>query len=254
MTVFYLIGIMSILEGTRVVLKIENVKRYPIPYEYHYELRNSLLKKIQESNPHLSIELHDMWNRFFNFSGFLGKQWNTPLGLVFKNVNVVFASPDREAIRALINSIVLNPKLELFDRTMYISSMKKIKLVLPEGISSMKYESLGEIVIKKGNEEGITNHVGVADNLKESLEEIIKEQFYAVSKEEVNPEITILDSRQKKKAIIKNNKVSNSFLALRLRFDLKANEAVHRFVLTQGIGHHRKMGFGLIGVRRDNSV
>lgn len=243
---------MRSLRGTRIRVSMENIGRSPILEEYHYEFRNIILKKIKESNPEVSSTMHDDWKKFFSFSGFLGHQWNTSLGLVFRNVDVVFVSPEIDIIRALENSILMNPKILLYGSEIVVNSVREINLSIPDGISSLLYETLGEIVIKKDNADNKTSHVGTSDNLKEHLKEIIERQFAAFSGRSPDINLTVNDSKQKKKAIVKNGKVSNSFVALRLRFTLLADEEVHEFVLTQGIGHHRKMGFGTVGLRTEH--
>jgi CRISPR-associated endoribonuclease Cas6 len=242
---------MKNLNGTRIRVSLENVKRSPVPEEYHYEFRNIIIRKIQASNPSISAAMHDNWKKFFSFSGFLGHQWNTTLGLMFKNVDVVFVSPETEIIGLLKNSILMNPKLLLSGSELYVNSVKEIRLSIPDNVSTLRYETLGEIVIKKGSENNKTVHVGITDNVKQMLEEIIIKQYSAFSGYAPTIEVSITDSKQKKKAIVKDGKISNSFIACRFRFTLKADEEVHRFILTQGIGHHRKMGFGTVGIVKE---
>ena len=55
---------------------------------------------------------------------------------------------------------------------------------------------------------------------------------------------------QKKRAIYKDGTLINSFIALRLSFEVKADAMVHEFLLTQGLGHHRKMGFGMLSIKK----
>jgi CRISPR-associated endoribonuclease Cas6 len=239
------------IKGTRLRVSLENISRSPIPAEYHYDFRNLILKKIQSYSPELSSTMHDDWRSFFSFSGFLGKQVNTPLGLVFRNVDVIFASPNSEFITALKNSLIMNPKLLLSNCEIYVNSVREITPLIPDGISSLNYETLGEIVIKKLSDNNRTIHLGVDDDIENGLLEIIERQFSSFTGREENLEITVTDKKQKKKAIVKDGNVSNSFIALRLKFSLKSSRDVHEFVLTQGIGHHRKMGFGMVGIRKE---
>jgi CRISPR-associated endoribonuclease Cas6 len=239
------------ISGTRLRVSLENISRSPIPAEYHYDFRNLILDKIQKYSPELSSAMHDDWRSFFSFSGFLGKQVNTPLGLVFRNVDVVFASPNPQFISALKNCLIMKPKLLLSNCEIYVNSVKEIVPHIPDGISSLTYETLGEIVIKKKSDDNKTIHVGIDDDVENSLQEIITRQFSAFTRREQTLEVTVTDRKQKKKAIVKDGKVSNSFIALRLKFNLIASQEVHAFVLTQGIGHHRKMGFGMVGITKE---
>ncbi len=238
------------LRGERIRVSFENINRNAIPEEYHYEFRNAILRKVQEIDSSLSASMHDKWNKFFTFSGFLGKQWNTPLGLVFKNVDVVFASPDLPVMAAIKNAFLMKPKFPLFDSLIIVNSVKQDNIKLENGTTKLSYESLGEIVIKKGNENGRTVHVGEGDDIELNVENIIKKQFSAFSGHDPELKVRIMDFKQKKKSIVKNGIALNSFRTLRLRFELEADEQVHYFLLTQGIGHHRKMGFGLVGIAK----
>ena len=240
---------MAQLKGTRIRVSFTNINRTPIPEEYHYEVRNMILKKIQESNQILSQSVHDNWNKFLTFSGFLGKQWETPNGLVFKNIDIILASPDADIISVLKNSFLINHKITLFNSVILVNYVREINFELKSGKNKISYESLGEIVIKKESENGKTLHVTEKDDVKSDLENIIKKQYLAYSGREPVLNIDEVGIIRKKKSIVKNGIVSNSFIALRLKFNLEADEDVHSFILTQGIGHHRKMGFGMVGIR-----
>ncbi len=239
------------IKGNRIRVTFENKGNFAIPEEYHYEFRNVILKKIQEHDPFLSAEMHDKWNKFFSFSGFLGKQWHTPLGLAFKRVEVVFVSPDASVIYAIKNAFLLSPTFNLFDAKIIVSSVKPVNLVLNDGIMNLTYETLGEIVIKKGEKSGKTLHVGIEDNIEEHLKNTIQNQYSSFSGLHKDLSLKVIGSKQKKKAIIKNGTISNSFIALRIRFTLKAESEIHLFLLTQGVGHHRKLGFGVVEISRE---
>lgn len=238
------------LLGKRIRVSLENVNRSPIPEEYHYEFRNVILKKIEEYDKTLSVSLHDRWDKFFSFSGFLGKQWHTPLGLMFRNVDVLFTSPDSSVVSALKNAFLFNPKIALFNSKIIANSVRLLRPQIPDGVTIFPYETLGEIVIKKGGEDGGTYHVGANDDIAANLEGIIRKQYSAFSHQQSLIKVNITQFKQKKKAIVKNGVISNSFIALRLRFNLEADGSVHAFLLTQGIGHHRKMGFGTVEILR----
>jgi CRISPR-associated endoribonuclease Cas6 len=242
------------LDGTRIRVSFENISRSPIPEEYHYEFRNVILKKIQECDKELSLSIHDQWDRFFSFSGFLGPQWNTSLGLVFKRIDVVFASPDASAVSSLKNALLLSPYVSLFNARILVNSVRDDKITLEDGVTNLQYETLGEAVIKKDEKFGKTLHVGANDNIESSLENTIKRQYTAFRGEDPSLFVKLISVKQKKKAILKTGTISNSFIALRLRFSVQANERVHAFLLTQGIGHHRKMGFGTVGIYKERNL
>ena len=182
----------------------------------------------------------------------MGKQWNTPLGLQFRNVEIDFASPEREIINTIRNSLLLDPNIRLYTSHMKAVSVIKDDIKLPDHTSEINLETLGEVVIKKSERDGRTLHIGADDDVEGNLRNIIMRQFSAFSGGSPNIGVKILSVKQKKKAIVKDSGVSNSFLALRLRFQLRADPEVHEFILTQGIGHHRKMGFGMMGIMGDS--
>lgn len=222
------------------------MNRYSTPKEYHYPFRSAILNKVWKANPEMAETMHDQWNSFWGFSGFMGKQWNTPLGLQFRRIEVDFSSPDENIISSIRNALLLDPILTIGGCKLKVIGTEMEDFVLSDGVSNVKLESLGELVIKKPGRDGKTEHVGANDDVSGSISEIIQKQFGAFSgrKEEVTIRLTSV--KQKKKAIVKEGKVANSFLALRVNFSLKGSADLISFVLTQGIGHHRKLGFGMV--------
>lgn len=237
------------IQGKRCRVFFENINRYSITRDYHYPFRNAILEKLGKSDPVMASNLHDRWNEFWGFSSFLGRQWNTPLGLQFRQIEVDFSSPDQRILSNIRNSLLIDPFLTIGGCKLKVTRTEMEHIILPGQNANVKLETLGEIVIKKPSRDGKTLHVGADDDVPMNLKDIIERQYSAYSgkKEEVN--INIEYVKQKKKAIVKNDEVTNSFLALRLRFSMVASPDLIEFVLTQGIGHHRKMGFGMVRLK-----
>lgn len=239
-----------VLDGYRCRIFFENINRMTIPKEYHYSLRNQILLKINETDSQLSNEIHDRWDAFLVYSGIMGKMWNTPLGLQFRNAEVDVASPNKKLISYIIRGFLMSPIFNLGQCRLRVSSVQSEHIDLKEGKSTLNLETLGEVVIKKKDRNSETLHVGEDDNIEEYLRDIIFRQYYAFSGVQSEFDLNVTYSKQKKKAIIKDDGRINSFKALRLKFTLNAEKELHEFLLTQGIGHHRKMGFGMIGLQR----
>lgn len=239
-----------VLDGYRCRIFFENINRMAIPKEYHYSLRNQILLKINESDSNLSKEVHDQWDAFLVYSGIMGKMWNTPMGLQFRNAEVDIASPNKELISYIKRGFLLSPFFNLGQCKLRVSRVINDRIELNEGRSTLNLETLGEIVIKKKDRTSETLHVGEDDDIEGYLKDTILRQYYAYSGTQSELDLTVTYSKQKKKAIIKDDGRINSFKALRLKFTLTAEKELHVFLLTQGIGHHRKMGFGMIGIQR----
>jgi len=238
------------IEGKRIRVRLENLDRTPIVKDYHYVLKNALLSKLEQYDGHLSAKVHDEWNSFFVFSGFIGKLWNSEIGLVFKSAEISIASPDSEIIKGLSRAMVMEPFLYLGTVRLRVSQIKVENFHIDDGVSSVDYESLGEVVIKKGERTGKTYHVGVNDDVARVIKETIERQSKAATGYSGEIEVQVVSSVQKKRAIYKDNTLINSFIALRLSLKVEADARVHEFLLTQGIGHHRKMGFGMLSVKK----
>lgn len=241
------------LKGNRCRVYFENLNRGVAPREYHYKFRNKILEKLNKVNPDLSKELHDSWDSYFTFSGLMGKLWNTPLGLQFRNIEVDFSSPNTSVIVSIRDALLLDPILLLDNCRLKVTRVEMETIVLPNSVSESHIVSLGEIVMKKPERDGKTEHVGADDDVESYLKNIILKQYMAYSGKSVPVDVKIDFIKQKKKAIIKDNGVSNSFLALRLKFSIKTDPDVMKFMLTQGIGHHRKLGFGMVRIEGSNS-
>jgi CRISPR-associated endoribonuclease Cas6 len=238
------------VKGKRIRVRLENLDRHPITKDYHYILKNALLTKLEQYDESLSVKAHDQWNTFFVFSGFLGKLWNTEIGLLFKSVEISIASSDLDIIYGLSRAMVIDRFLYLGNVRLLVSQIKVEDFHIPDGISSIDYETLGEIVIKKGEKTGITHHIDANDDIAKAIKETIERQSKAATGISGEIDVEVVSSVQKKRAIYKNSTLVNSFTALRLSFKVKADARVHEFLLTQGIGHHRKMGFGMLSVKR----
>ncbi len=237
------------MNGKRIRVSLENVQRIPIAREYHYALKNSILAKLRQYDEGVSVRAHNEWNYFFVFSGLLGKLWNTDIGLYFKSVDIVIASPEYDMIKGLSNAMVIDPLLDLNGVKLRVSQIKVENIRIEDGISTLNYETLGEIVIKKGDKNGVTHHVTVDDDLSEALKQTIEIQAGAATGTSTEVFVEVLSAKQRKRAIYKDDKLINSFIALRLSFSLRADARIHEFLLTQGLGHHRKMGFGMLSTR-----
>lgn len=239
-----------VLDGYRCRIFFENINRRAIPKEYHYSLRNQILLKINETDPQLSKEIHDRWDAFLVYSGIMGKMWNTPMGLQFRNAEVDIASPNKELISYIKRGFLMSPIFSLGQCKLRVSSVQNEYIELNDGKSTLNLETLGEVVIKKKDRTSETLHVGEDDDIESYLKDTIFRQYYAFSGIQSEFVLNVTYSKQKKKAIIKDDGRINSFKALRLKFTITAEKGLHEFLLTQGIGHHRKMGFGMLGLQR----
>lgn len=237
------------ISGKRCRVFFENLNRYSAPKEYHYLFRTAILEKLRKSDPSVAQEMHDRWDVFWGFSGFLGKQWNTPIGLQFRRIEVDFASPDEHIISSIRNALLIDPLLNIGGCRLKVTGTEMEDLSLPDKTHNVKLESIGELVIKKPGAEGRTEHVSVNDDVPGSIADVIERQYGAFSGKKERVPIVLTYVKQKKKAIVKDRKVVNSFLALRVEFSMKASPELIEFVLTQGIGHHRKLGFGMVRLR-----
>lgn len=238
------------VEGKRIRVRLENLDRHPVIKDYHYILKNALLAKLEQYDENLSAKAHDQWRTFFVFSGFLGKLWNTEIGLLFKSAEILIASPDLEIIKGLSRAMAVDPFFYMGKVRLRVSQIKVEDFHIADGISSIQYETLGEIVIKKGEKTGITHHIDSNDDIAKAIKEIIERQSKAATGISEEIDVESVSSIQKKRAIYKDGLLVNSFIALRSSFKVKADARVHEFLLTQGIGHHRKMGFGMLSVKR----
>jgi CRISPR-associated endoribonuclease Cas6 len=145
--------------------------------------------------------------------------------------------------------MLVDPFFEVGKVRLRVSQIKIENIHIPDGISSIEYESLGEIVIKKAEKTGITQHYTVKDDLSRALKEIIERQSEAATHVKSEIELELLSAKQRRRVIYKDNVAINSFIALRLAFRIRTNAKVHEFMLTQGIGHHRKLGFGMLSIK-----
>ncbi len=234
----------------RIRVKIENIDRRPITKDYHYVLKNALLSKLEQYDRNLSIRVHDEWNSFFVFSGFMGSLRNTEIGLLFRTADMLIASPDVKVIAGLSKAMVMDPFLSLSNVKLRVSQIKVEDIHIADGISTIDYESLGEVVIKKGERTGKTYHVSPDDDVAKAIRDTILRQSEAAIGHPGEIDVEVDSAVQKKRAIYKDGSLINSFIALRLSFRVKADAKVHEFLLTQGLGHHRKMGFGMLSVKK----
>jgi CRISPR-associated endoribonuclease Cas6 len=238
------------VEAKRIRVRFENIDRHPIIKDYHYILKNTLLSKLEQYDRTLSTKVHDEWKSFFVFSGFIGKLWNTEVGLLFRTAEISIGSPDLEIIKGLSKAMVMEPFIYLGNVRLRVSQIKVENFHIADGISSIDYESLGEVVIKKGDKTGKTDHVGVNDDVAKAIKETIVRQSKAATGYLGEIDVEVVSAVQKKRAVYKDGNLINSFIALRLSFKVKADARVHEFLLTQGLGHHRKMGFGMLSVKK----
>lgn len=238
------------IEAKRIRVRLENIDRHPIIKDYHYVLKNTLLSKLEQYDRNLSTRVHDEWKSFFVFSAFIGKLWNTEIGLLFRTAEILIASPDLEIIKGFSKAMIIDPFLYLGNVRLRVSQIKVEDFHIAGGISSIDYESLGEVVIKKGDKTGKTYHVSANDDVANAIKETIVRQCKAATGYLGEIEVEVVSAVQKKRAIYKDGILINSFIALRLSFKVKADAMVHEFLLTQGLGHHRKMGFGMLSVKK----
>jgi CRISPR-associated endoribonuclease Cas6 len=238
----------------RLKIRIENVDRKPISKDYHYLLKNAILLKIEEYDTSLAEQAHDKWDYFFSFSSILGKMYNSELGLFFRDGYLYVSSPSSEFISGLKKALFVNPLVRIGNVSILASEIRDDIIEINEGFSTIYYETLGEVVIKKEDRTGTTKHLTLNDDINKGVHDEISKQFKGAYNSDATIGLEIVSAKQKQKAVIKDGKKINSFIALRLTFKLSADCKVHEFLLTQGFGHRRKLGFGMVSPIKKNEV
>ncbi|MHB8361865.1 MAG: CRISPR-associated endoribonuclease Cas6, partial [Thermoplasmataceae archaeon] len=174
------------------------------------------------------------------------KMYNSEIGLFFRIAYLVISSPDEQLILGLGKSLFVNPWINVGGVDILVTEIKPETIEIDNGFSTIFYETLGEVVIKTGEREGQTRHVSIDDDINKCVKDEITKQFKAATGIDEIIDLEILSSKQRQRAVIKNGSVINTFITLKLSFKLSADHKVHEFILTQGFGHHRKLGFGLV--------
>jgi len=231
-------------------LKGEN-SEFKIPYNHLYYLQGLVYRRIQRTNPELSLALHrPKVPKLFTFSLFMAEKRKRGNGsLIGKGHGFFyFSTPIAEIAEAFIGGLLAEPEVELWNEKFYVETVK----ALPEPVSftGKTYSTLSPIAVTTLKPQlGKLKHYDLSPSEEEfytNLKENLKEKYVLLygKKPPDGFEIEILNAKPKRFEV----KPGIYQRAWHLVFKAYGDDELIKVGYQAGFGEKNSLGFGMVKV------
>lgn len=131
----------------RITIELLNIDKKIIPYDYPTKVRETILNAVQKNDPELAKKIHDNNSEIFNFSQLLGRGMATEEGVRLFRAWLYVSSTNPEFIKALGNSVILEPLLKIGDIQFSISNIRKLADFYISNGDKLRLKTLSPIIV-----------------------------------------------------------------------------------------------------------
>jgi len=231
-------------------LKGENPE-FKIPYNHLYYLQGLVYRRIQRTNPELSLALHrPKVPKLFTFSLFMAEKRKRGNGFLIGKGHgfFYFSTPIAEIAEAFIGGLLAEPEVELWNEKFYVETVK----ALPEPVSftGKTYSTLSPIAVTTLKPQlGKLKHYDLSPSEEEfytNLKENLKEKYVLLygKKPPESFEIEILNAKPKRFEV----KPGIYQRAWHLVFKAYGDDELIKVGYQAGFGEKNSLGFGMVKV------
>ncbi|NJE08713.1 CRISPR-associated endoribonuclease Cas6 [Thermococcus sp. M39] len=237
-------------------LKGEN-SEFKIPYNHLYYLQGLIYRRIQRTNPELSLSLHrPKTPKLFTFSLFMTKERrmirNSKYFIGRGEGFFYFSTAVPEIAEAFIGGLLQEPEVQLWDEKFYVETVKA--LPEPVSFSGKRYSTLSPIAVTTIKLQfGKPKHYDLGPNepkFYENLGENLKEKYMLIhgKKPPEDFEIEVLNAKPKRFEI----KPGIFQRAWHMVFKAYGDDELIRVGYLVGFGEKNSLGFGMVKVDGGN--
>jgi len=221
-----------------------------IPINYQYALSSAIYNFIKEANPDLSSSLHHSGTfKFFNFSNIKlpkasikGSEVHLRKGT---HVRFNFSSPDGDILEATIAGMLSTGKMKILDASFLIDSEKGIEILkTPEFSSTATFSTLSPIHIDTVRNGKRWDLLPTDPEWRQRIEENSRKKYAHYFQREYRGPFEIMEiyRMDTKRIHIRGN----AWRAANMKFTLRADPDMLKFLWDAGIGSKNSQGFGCL--------
>ncbi|AIF69984.1 hypothetical protein PAP_07975 [Palaeococcus pacificus DY20341] len=235
----------------RFLIRLKSENSFKIPYNHNHYLQGLIYRRIQRTNPDLSLALHrPKTPKLFTFSLFMAKKRRQGDGFLIGEEHgfFYFSTPIAEIAEAFIGGLLQEPEVKLWDERFYVESVKALSE--PHSLSGKTFSTLSPIAVTTLKPSfGRLKHYDLGpDDPKfyENLEENLREKYILLygKKPPEDFEIKVLNAKSKRLQV----KPGIYQIAWHLVFKAYGDEDLLKVGYQAGFGEKNSLGFGMVKV------
>nr|3PKM_A Chain A, Cas6 protein [Pyrococcus furiosus]3PKM_X Chain X, Cas6 protein [Pyrococcus furiosus] len=244
--------------GSRFLIRLvpeDKDRAFKVPYNHQYYLQGLIYNAIKSSNPKLATYLHEVKGpKLFTYSLFMAEKREHPKGLPYflgyKKGFFYFSTCVPEIAEALVNGLLMNPEVRLWDERFYLHEIKVLRE--PKKFNGSTFVTLSPIavtVVRKGKSYDVPP-------MEKEFYSIIKDDLqdkYVMAYGDKPPsefEMEVLIAKPKRFRI----KPGIYQTAWHLVFRAYGNDDLLKVGYEVGFGEKNSLGFGMVKVEGNKTT